>query len=170
MKTKRTPVVVGIGDKQPIALRFALREAHRRGAELRVVHSAGLPVDAAAAYAGTQIFEELREAGQKVLDDAKHFIQQEVTPVKVSYVLTTVAQSLEATTTAAAPSPALPYGFVLELRDQLGPGFDDYLASLWTSAERLRSDDVDDQVLATAEVVAEAADVDASHAFGQMSR
>jgi hypothetical protein len=85
-------------------------------------------------------------------------------------VLTTVAQSLEATTTAAAPSPALPYGFVLELRDQLGPGFDDYLASLWTSAERLRSDDVDDQVLATAEVVAEAADVDASHAFGQMSR
>jgi nucleotide-binding universal stress UspA family protein len=91
MKTKRTPVVVGIGDKQPTALRFALREAHRRGAELRVVHSAGLPVDAAASNAGTQVFDELREAGQTVLDDAKHFIEQEITPVNVSYVLTTAA-------------------------------------------------------------------------------
>lgn len=91
MKTTSMSVVVGVGDKQPTALRFALREAHRKGTGLRIVHSAGLPAQAAAAYAGAEVYEELREAGQKVLDDARHFIQQENSPVEVTYVLTAAA-------------------------------------------------------------------------------
>jgi len=96
------PVVVGIEDKQPTALRLALSEAHRKGTGLRVVHSAGIStqaqVHATAGYAGAGFFEELREAGQKVLDDARHFIGQEITPVAVTYVLTTDApiEALEA--------------------------------------------------------------------------
>ena len=98
MDPSGTPVVVGIGDKQPTALRFALREAHRNGTGLRVVHSAGLPAQAVAGDAGVEIFQGLREAGQKVLDDAQHFIEQEVTPVAVAYVLTTLGpiEALEA--------------------------------------------------------------------------
>lgn len=89
MEPHSTSVVVGIGDKQPTALRFALREAHRKRTGLRVVHSAGVPAEAY--YVSAEIVEELREAGQKVLDDARHFIEQEVTPVPVTYVLTTPA-------------------------------------------------------------------------------
>jgi nucleotide-binding universal stress UspA family protein len=91
MDTSGMPVVVGIGDKQTTAIRFALREAHRKGTGLRVVHSAGLPAQTVAGYAGAEIFEDLQEAGQKVLDDSQHFIEQEVTPVPVTYVLTTAA-------------------------------------------------------------------------------
>jgi nucleotide-binding universal stress UspA family protein len=36
-----------------------------------------------------EFVNDLREAGQKVLDDARHFIEQEVTPVRAEYVLTT---------------------------------------------------------------------------------
>ena len=104
MKTNGSPVVVGIGDKQPTALRFALREAHRNGTGLRVVHSAGLPTPSVAAQAGVEIVEAIREAGQKVLDDAQHFVEQEVTPVPVTYVLTAVAPigALEAEAHAAS--------------------------------------------------------------------
>jgi nucleotide-binding universal stress UspA family protein len=91
MDTNRTPVVVGIEDKQPTALRFALREAYRKGTGLRVVHSVGLPAEAVAVQAGAELIEDLREAGQKVLDDARHFIGQESTSVPVTYVLTSDA-------------------------------------------------------------------------------
>ncbi len=103
MDTNGTPVVVGIVDKQPTALRFALREAHRQETGLRVIHSAGLPAQAVAGHAGAEIFEELRAAGQKVLDDAQHFIEQEVTPVPVTYALTTAApiEALETESRAA---------------------------------------------------------------------
>jgi nucleotide-binding universal stress UspA family protein len=89
MKTTSKPVVVGIADKQPTALRLAVREAHRRGTGLRVVHSSGLPADAF--YVSAEFVAEIREAGQQVLDDAKHFIAQEVTPVQATYELTTDA-------------------------------------------------------------------------------
>jgi nucleotide-binding universal stress UspA family protein len=87
MEPNRAPVVVGIRDMQPTALRFALREAHRRGTGLRVIHSSGL-----------------RDDGQELLDDARHVIEQEVTPVPVAYELTSVApiEALEAEAHEAA--------------------------------------------------------------------
>ncbi|MEO6472172.1 MAG: universal stress protein [Aeromicrobium sp.] len=94
MKATSKPVVVGIGDKQPTALRFALIEARRTGAGLRVVHSAGFVAEAPGFYVGAGIVEDFREAGQKVLDDAKHFIDQEVSSVPVTYVLTTTTPTL----------------------------------------------------------------------------
>lgn len=89
MESNGKPVVVGIDDKQPTALRFALREAHRREVEMRVVHSAGVPIELAAEHATAAFIDDLREEGQKVLDHARHFIEQEVTPVRPAYVLTT---------------------------------------------------------------------------------
>ena len=104
MAINDSPVVVGIGDKQPTALRFAIREAHRKGTSLRVIHSAGVPAQAIAELAVEQSFEQVREAGLKVLHDARHFIEQEVTPVPVTYDLTSVAPigALEAAAHAAS--------------------------------------------------------------------
>jgi len=86
MTSHSSPVVVGIADKQPTALRFAVAEAHRRATGLRVVHSAAVP--AAEFYVAAEVVEEIRDAGRNVLHDAQHFIEQEVTPVPVEYVLT----------------------------------------------------------------------------------
>lgn len=103
MESNGKPVVVGVIDKQPTALRFALREAHRRGVGMRVVHSAGVPIELAAGHVTAEFIDDLREAGQKVLDDARHFIEQEVTPVRAAYEVTTAppiaaleAEALEA--------------------------------------------------------------------------
>lgn len=98
MTTLKKPVVVGIGDKQPTLIRFALGEAQRTGAELRVVHSAAVPVQARRFYVGEELSEDIREEGQKVLDAAEHFIMQEALGVPVKFVLTSVAptEALEA--------------------------------------------------------------------------
>jgi nucleotide-binding universal stress UspA family protein len=81
------PVVVGIADKQPTALRFAVREAARVGAPLRVVHAMVLPAQAAEFYVGVDAFAGLREAGQTILDDARHVVELERATTPVSYVL-----------------------------------------------------------------------------------
>jgi len=92
MKVIGAHVVVGIGDKQPTALRFALLEARRTGASLRVVHSVGFPTETLEFVSGMGVVvETLQNAGQNVLDDAKDFIDQEVTTVSVDYVLTDLA-------------------------------------------------------------------------------
>ncbi len=89
MNTQIKPVVVGVDDKQPTALRFALGEASRKGTGLRVVHSA--EVSAESRGLGIEIVEKIREAGQNVLDDARDFINQEVASVGVEYVLVSSA-------------------------------------------------------------------------------
>jgi len=104
MKELGAPVVVGVKDKQPTALRFALREAGRTGGSLRVVHSAGHPAQTLEFLSGTGVvMENIQEAGQDVLDDAKHFIQQEITAVSVDYVRAEAApiEALESEARAA---------------------------------------------------------------------
>jgi nucleotide-binding universal stress UspA family protein len=99
MKDIGASVVVGIRDKQPTALRFALLEARRAGGALRVVHSAGFPNQPLEFLSGTGVdAENVQDAGRNVLDVAKHFIDQEVTTVSVDYVLTGAApiEALEA--------------------------------------------------------------------------
>ena len=91
MKINTRPIVIGVIDKQPTALRFALREAKRTGRALRVVHSAGVPAGAATLYGGVEMFEDLRDAGQVTIDAAPHFIEQEAPDIQVDYVLTMVS-------------------------------------------------------------------------------
>jgi nucleotide-binding universal stress UspA family protein len=87
------PVVVGIGDKQPSALRFAVREARSSGSPLRVVHSVGMPAQAAEFYLGASVsmLDELRKDGQSVLDGARHHIEELDPTLAVEYVLTELA-------------------------------------------------------------------------------
>lgn len=71
MISSRRPVVIGIADKQPTALRCAMHEAQRAGTSLQVVHAASIPVQSAEFYVGVDVFEDVKAAGQKVLDDAR---------------------------------------------------------------------------------------------------
>ncbi|MEV7398380.1 universal stress protein [Aeromicrobium sp. NPDC092404] len=89
MTSSSRTVVVGVIDKQPTALRFAMREATRLGARLEVVHSASLPAQGPELYLGVDVFADVRAAGHQVLDDAKSFIEQEVAAPVADYVLST---------------------------------------------------------------------------------
>lgn len=100
MNAMNKPVVVGIADKQPTAVLFALREAIRAGTTLRVVHAARVPLASMDFYGvgSTDV-----DAGQKSLDDARHLIDQEVASPPVEYVLTTATpiEALERESTRA---------------------------------------------------------------------
>lgn len=89
MTTSRRPVVVGVLDKQPHALRFALREAVRAGTSLRVVHSAGLPTQAVEFYISADVYADVHRAGEEILDDARHLVAEEPSAPEVTYVLAT---------------------------------------------------------------------------------
>ena len=103
MNSPRRPVVIGIADKQPTALRFAVREALRSDATMLVVHAAGVPLQGVNAYLGAADIDALNAAGQKVLDDARELLDQEVAVPSVTYELSTstVVETLEAATVDA---------------------------------------------------------------------
>jgi len=102
--TLKKPVVVAIGDKQPTLIRFALGEAQQTGAELRIVHSAAVPVQVTGFYVGEELSEDIPEEGQKVLDAAELFIMQEALGVPVKFVLTPVAPTVALEAEAAEAS------------------------------------------------------------------
>jgi nucleotide-binding universal stress UspA family protein len=93
MNSTGKPVVVGIADKQPSAVRYAVDEARSTGAPLRVVHSAGLPAQAAEFYIGVNatMYECIRRTGQEVLDEARRCIDELAPRLDVTYVLTELA-------------------------------------------------------------------------------
>lgn len=103
MNSVKSPVIIGIADKQPTALRFALREALRSGAEMRVVHAASIPAQGAYPYLGPVELDGIKAAGQKVLDDAREFLDQEVAlpPVTLELSITSAVDALQQATTGA---------------------------------------------------------------------
>ncbi|TXL57506.1 universal stress protein [Aeromicrobium terrae] len=84
------PVVIAVADKQPLALRFAVDEARRRRAPLRVVHSTNVPLQVAELFAGDVMTmpEEFRAAGEMVIDGARHVLEDLGVGADVEYVLT----------------------------------------------------------------------------------
>ena len=84
MKDTAKTVVVGIADKQPSALRFAIREAVAMNATLRVVHAAGIPEEP---FAGVAVRREIESAARAVLDDAKQFVDDEAPGLDAEFVL-----------------------------------------------------------------------------------
>jgi nucleotide-binding universal stress UspA family protein len=84
------PVVVAVVAKQPNALRLAVDEARSSRAPLRVVHATGLPAQSAEFYIGfdASMIDQVRVAGQAVLDDARHLIEELAPTLDVTYVLT----------------------------------------------------------------------------------
>jgi nucleotide-binding universal stress UspA family protein len=63
-------IVVGIDGSEDAAraLDWAIEEAHLRHAQLLLVHGVEVGMAAATPYGGGQIYEELQEAGQAVID------------------------------------------------------------------------------------------------------
>lgn len=89
MNNASKPVVVGIVDKQPSALAVAIRQATATESPLWVIHSVGVPTQAAEFYAGYEVIEDLRRTGQGVLDEARDYIVREAPGLKVEYLLST---------------------------------------------------------------------------------
>ncbi|WP_332643940.1 universal stress protein [Aeromicrobium sp.] len=89
MNTASRPVVVGIIDKQPSALAVAIRQASAAECPLWVVHSVGVPAQAAGFYAGYEVIEDLRKTGQVVLDEARDYIVREAPGLAIEYILST---------------------------------------------------------------------------------
>ncbi|WP_188110660.1 universal stress protein [Aeromicrobium ginsengisoli] len=109
MNSVKSPVIIGLADKQPTALRFALREALRSGAKMRVVHAASIPVQAVYPYLGPVELDGIKAAGQKVLDDAREFLDQEVALPPVTFVLS-IASAVDALQEAASGAQLLVIG------------------------------------------------------------
>jgi nucleotide-binding universal stress UspA family protein len=81
-----THVIIGIEDKQPIALRFAAESAKSAGVGLRVVHCAEPPTN----WANPSLDDILSlGSSQGVLDAAKDILDRAMPEVSADYVLTT---------------------------------------------------------------------------------
>lgn len=76
MNASQKPVVVGVSDKQPAAIKYALVEAARQRATLRVVHCYVLPAQAAEFYLGGDLVDSLRMSGESVLEDAHKVVDE----------------------------------------------------------------------------------------------
>ncbi|MBC7633597.1 universal stress protein [Aeromicrobium sp.] len=87
MNASHQPVVVGVSDKQPTAVRYAVAEAGRLRTSLRVVHCYELPAQAAEFYIGTDMLDSMRISGESVLDDAREVVEGESSAIEVEYVL-----------------------------------------------------------------------------------
>ncbi|RYY43860.1 MAG: universal stress protein [Actinomycetales bacterium] len=104
MDETAAPIVVGIKDKQPSALRFAALEARSRRRRLRVVHAFGVPVQAVEHYVeDPALVRQIRTAAQEVLDDVRRQLDELDPTLPVEYVLTerTPLQALEVEAAAA---------------------------------------------------------------------
>lgn len=81
-------VVIGVHDKQPIALGVAVDEALRSRGRLRVVHAADSPFPSfdptVAGSADVSVYEA---AGQVILDDAREHVEHVAPRLRVEYVL-----------------------------------------------------------------------------------
>ncbi|MET0821940.1 MAG: universal stress protein [Aeromicrobium sp.] len=82
------PIVIGIVDKQPTALRFAVREARSRRLPLQVVHSTWIPTQAGDVYVGFEASDADRAAGRELLDEARRLVEHEAPDLEADYVLT----------------------------------------------------------------------------------
>ncbi|MRK00264.1 hypothetical protein GEV27_01895 [Aeromicrobium sp. S22] len=81
------PVVLGDDGTRGAAMDFALAEAQRRHALLKVVHCAPLPTDLGDLVASEAAHREVLSAGQELLDRTAQLIEQRRAQVDVEYVL-----------------------------------------------------------------------------------
>lgn len=85
--TVNLPVVVGIADKQPAALDYALREAERAACGIRLVHAYVVPPSAMGSFYSIDVPEAYRAGGQEVLAGAVRHVEESGVVVPVESVL-----------------------------------------------------------------------------------
>lgn len=87
MRPSDYPVVVGVADKQPIAMHYAIAEAGRLQRSLRVVHCWALPVVTSEFYIAPDAVEAMRTSGAVVLDDARAIVEEMSPAPTTEYVI-----------------------------------------------------------------------------------
>ena len=87
MHTNHFPVLIGVADKQPAAVKYAIAEAERLHRSLRVVHCWVLPTPASAMYVGAASLGDMRAEGQIVLDDAQSIVAELAGDLDAEYVM-----------------------------------------------------------------------------------
>lgn len=87
MNTNLAPVLIGVADKQPMALHYALAECVRLRRPLRVVHCWALPAAAPEFYVGPDAVEAIRTDAEAVLADARQVVAEVAPTVNVEYVI-----------------------------------------------------------------------------------
>lgn len=91
------PVVAGIAEKDPAVLDYALEEAERRNAPLRLVHAYIVPPSTMGSIYGLDIPDAFRDAAEQVLKDAVEYLEDRgsSTAVETSVVRGAAAQALD---------------------------------------------------------------------------
>lgn len=87
MTTVPFPVVIGVADKQPAAVAYAIAEAGRLRRSLRVVHCWAMPVATPAFYLAPDAVESMRINGESVLDDVRSAVLEVAPSLDVDYVI-----------------------------------------------------------------------------------
>ena len=82
------PVIAGIAEKDPAVLDFALEEAQRWSAPLRIVHTYVVPPSALGSVYGLDVPAAFRDGAEHVMHDAVSFISSRgsSTPVETSVI------------------------------------------------------------------------------------
>lgn len=81
------PVAVGVADKHPAVLAYAMAEAHRSSCSLRLVHAYVVPPSAMSSVYGLDVPGSFRAGGQEVLNEAVHYLHRQAPVVAVETVL-----------------------------------------------------------------------------------
>nr|MCW2728593.1 hypothetical protein [Aeromicrobium sp.] len=79
------PVLVGVADKQPEAVAYAVAEAARLQRPLRVVHCWALPAGGAELYLDAVSVDAMRADGELVLDEARAVVAETAPTLEVEY-------------------------------------------------------------------------------------
>lgn len=96
MDTTTRTIVVGV-DGSPDAARaldWAIDEARRRDLQLLLVHGVEIGAAAASPYGTGMVLEQLEEAGQTVLDDARAYVTERGIAVDIRMEIGSAAHAL----------------------------------------------------------------------------
>ncbi|MET0448457.1 MAG: universal stress protein [Aeromicrobium sp.] len=87
MHTHHFPVLIGVADKQPAAMKYAIAEAGRLKRSLRVVHCWALPVVASELYIDAAAVDAMQADGETVLDDARSLVAETSPALDAEYLI-----------------------------------------------------------------------------------
>ncbi|MET0930737.1 MAG: universal stress protein [Aeromicrobium sp.] len=87
MHTNHFPVLIGVADKQPAAMRYAIAEAGRLKRSLRVVHCWALPVATSELYIDAAAVEAMQSDGETVLADARSIVAETSPALDAEYLI-----------------------------------------------------------------------------------
>lgn len=91
------PVIAGIAAKEPAVMAFALEEAQRWNAPLRLVHAYIVPPSSFGPIYGLELPDAYRDGAEQVMEDAVRYVnaRASVTPVESSVVRGVAGKALD---------------------------------------------------------------------------